>query len=344
MARNPKYMQVAQDLQQKLSSYVYQQKLPTEADLVQMYGVSRQTIRVCLDILREKNIIKSIQGSGSYYIGKQSRHEQTHRVGIITTYISDYIFPSILRGIEETLSANSYTLMLNATNNRVSTENQLLNTFNSNSIDGLIVEGTKTALPSPNTSFYLNIAGMGIPVVFIHGYYSNLKHENIIHVVTDDHRGGQIVTEHLIHQGHTNIGSLFKSDDIQGINRYSGYIDTLAKNNIPMSDSNVLWYTTESNETLINENNPSLLKIINSCTAIVCYNDEIAVKLCQILHRVPNTVRSIGSFDNNLMPALHGLDFYSVEHPKGDLGVIAAKKLLNMINGNKEQSLALEWK
>ena len=77
MARNPKYMQVAQDLKEKLATYSYNQKLPTEAELVRMYDVSRQTIRVCLDILREENIIRSLQGSGSYYIGKQSVHEST---------------------------------------------------------------------------------------------------------------------------------------------------------------------------------------------------------------------------------------------------------------------------
>ena len=343
MAKNPKYLQVANDLKDKLSTYVYDQKLPTEAELVRTYNVSRQTIRVCLDILREENIIRSVQGSGSYYIGKRSVHEKTMRIGIITTYISDYIFPSILRSIEEIFAGSSYSLMLNATNNSVFTENQILTAFNANSIDGLIVEGTKTALPSPNASFYYRLACSNIPIVFMHGYYSNLKHENIIHVVTDDHEGGCIVTERLIDQGHTAIGSIFKSDDIQGINRYSGYIDTLARRNVPMEDSNVMWYTTESRDTAIDISNPNLINMINRCSAIVCYNDQIAVKLCSILKEVPNTVRSIGSFDNNLMPDLNGMDFFSVEHPMEELGAIASRKLLNMLNGEKEQSVALAW-
>ncbi len=344
MARNPKYMQVALDLKEKLTNYTYNQKLPTEAELVQMYSVSRQTIRVCLDILREEGLIQSIQGSGSYYTGKHSTHEKTMRIGVITTYISDYIFPSILRSIEETLTQNSYSLMLNATNNSVSTESQILLTLNDSSIDGLIVEGTKTALPSPNLSFYHRLAGMNIPVVFIHGYYGNLKHENIIHVVTDDYKGGCIVTERLAEKGHRAIGSLFKSDDIQGINRYSGYIDTLAQRGIPINDSNIMWFTTESRDTTINKSNPNLLKLINSCSAVVCYNDEIAVRLADILNSVPNTVKSIVSFDNCLKPDLSGIEFFSLEHPKGELGVIAVRKLLNMINGLKEQSVALNWK
>lgn len=344
MARNPKYMQVAQDLKEKFATYTFNQKLPTEAELVKMYGVSRQTVRVCLDILREEGIIRSLQGSGSYYIGNDSFHEKTMRVGVITTYISDYIFPSILRGIEETLTSNSYSLMLNATNNSVSTENQILLSLNNRSIDGLIVEGTKTALPNPNSSFYYKLAAMNIPVVFIHGYYSNLKHDNIIHVVTDDYRGGCLVTEHLADIGHTSIGSLFKSDDIQGINRYSGYIDTLSRRGISMNDSNVMWFTTESRETMLNESNPSLISLINNCTAIVCYNDEIAVRLGSILKRLPNTVRAIGSFDSCLRPDIQGIDFFSIEHPKGELGVTAVKKLLNMIGGGKEQSVALDWK
>ncbi len=344
MARNPKYMQVAQDLKKRFTSYTYNQKLPTEAELVRMYGVSRQTVRVCLDILREEGVIRSLQGSGSYYIGSSASHERTMRVRVITTYISDYIFPSILRGIEETLSANSYSLMLNATNNSVSTESQILSAFNNSAVDGLIVEGTKTALPSPNSSFYYRLAEMNIPVVFIHGYYSGLRHDNIIHVVTDDHRGGCIVTGHLADLGHSSIGSLFKSDDIQGINRYSGYIDTLFERDLPMNDSNVMWFTTESRDTILSVNNPALIKMINSCTAVVCYNDEIALILSRILKEIPNTVRAVGSFDSCLKPDLGDIDFFSVEHPKGDLGVTAVKKLLNMIDGGREQSVELYWK
>ncbi|MBQ5342585.1 MAG: GntR family transcriptional regulator [Oscillospiraceae bacterium] len=344
MARNPKYMQVANDLKEKLAGYSYEQKLPTEAELVRMYDVSRQTIRVCLDILREENLIRSIQGSGSYYIGSHSRRDRTMRIGVITTYISDYIFPSILRGIEETLTSNSYSLMLNATNNSVSTESQILRALNESAIDGLIVEGTKTALPNPNSSFYHRLAEMNIPVVFINGYYSNLRHENIIHVVTDDHRGGCIVTERLADNGHRSIGSMFKSDDIQGINRYSGYIDTLARRDIAINDSNVMWFTTESRETIISASNPGLIKMINSCSAVVCYNDETAVRLAGILNSVPNTVKSVVSFDNCLRPDLRGADFFSIDHPKGDLGSTAVRKLLSMINGNKEQSVALDWR
>jgi len=181
-------------------------------------------------------------------------------------------------------------------------------------------------------------------VVFINGYYSNLRHENIIHVVTDDHRGGCIVTERLADDGHRSIGSLFKSDDIQGINRYSGYIDTLARRDIAINDSNVMWFTTESRETIISASNPGLIKMINSCSAVVCYNDETAVRLAGILNSVPNTVKSVVSFDNCLRPDLRGADFFSLDHPKGDLGSTAVRKLLSMINGNKEQSVALDWR
>jgi len=343
MARNPKYLQVAQDLKQRLVNYTYDQKLPTEAELVRMYNVSRQTIRVCLDILREQNIIRSVQGSGSYYIGTPSVHEKTMRVGVITTYISDYIFPSILRGIEETLSENSYSLVLKATNNRLLSESTLISSYNTKAIDGLIVEGTKTALPNPNTSFYYRLAGMGIPIVFINGYYSNLKHDNIIHVVTDDYAGGCKVTEHLLEEGCTSLGGIFKSDDLQGINRYSGYIDTLSSRGITSADSNIMWFTTESSDFMISESDPQLTKLVNSCSAVVCYNDQVASKLITILKKIPNTVKAVASFDNSMHIPADNIDFFSLEHPKGILGVTAAKKLLNMMNGQKEQSEALEW-
>ena len=64
-------------------------------------------------------------------------------IGVITTYISDYIFPSIIRGIERRLNEDNYSLLLASTNNDVAQEKKALEMMLSYGVDGLIVEPTK---------------------------------------------------------------------------------------------------------------------------------------------------------------------------------------------------------
>ena len=51
-------------------------------------------------------------------IRQKNTIEQNKTIGVITTYLSDYIFPSIIRGIENELRKSGYSLLLASTNNR----------------------------------------------------------------------------------------------------------------------------------------------------------------------------------------------------------------------------------
>lgn len=122
-----------------------------------------------------------------------------------TTYISTYIFPLILRGIENVAASNHYSLMLSATNNSIAKEREILHTILEDSVDGIIVEGTKTALPNPNLPFYKALADKNIPLVFINGYYPALldePHNKIVYAVTEDYQGSYDLTLELIKMGH----------------------------------------------------------------------------------------------------------------------------------------------
>lgn len=64
----PKYQQIADDIQHKISIGKYQpgEKMPTENILTEEYQVSRVTIRKALDLLEEQNIIMRHQGKGTF--------------------------------------------------------------------------------------------------------------------------------------------------------------------------------------------------------------------------------------------------------------------------------------
>lgn len=319
-------------------------KLPTELDLAGMYCVSRQTVRQALEKLESDGLISKVQGSGSYISESASALKKTMRIAVITTYISTYIFPSILRGIENVATSNRYSLMLSATNNSIAMERDILHNLSVNSVDGIIVEGTKTALPNPNLSFYKALADKNIPLVFFNGYYPELleaRHDKIVYVVMDDYNGSYNMTVELIRKGHRSIGGVFKSDDIQGIRRFSGYIDALTKEEIDINDDYIIWFNTETKFSI--EQQMSQSKMLSKCTAIVSYNDEIALQIIATLEKTPNKVTALKSFDGTFSAQQTGIDFKSYSHPKEILGRLAANKLFGIINGHSEESCIMPW-
>ncbi|MFA0549817.1 GntR family transcriptional regulator [Vibrio lentus] len=68
MARLPMYRQIADAIREKISSGEYKvgEALPTEAQLREVFSVSRVTVRQALKLLIENDELESVQGSGTY--------------------------------------------------------------------------------------------------------------------------------------------------------------------------------------------------------------------------------------------------------------------------------------
>ena len=202
------------------------------------------------------------------------------------------------------------------------------------------------APPWPTSSWYEKLREMDIPVVFFNGYYPALP--GSVSVTMDDRQGGFEAVEYLVARGHRKIGGIFKGDDMQGLGRYDGYTRGLLAHGLPLQDQWVVWFTSESRDALLTDDYGISLVLdqLSSCTAVVCYNDEVAVKLEKALLsrgiRVPQDVALI-SFDNSQLGELASVGLTSFDHPKESLGACAARKLIGMMEGREEQSVVLNW-
>ena len=335
-----KYAQLADSLRASIKDGTYGdgQKLPSENKLAAKTGYSRQTVRQAMSLLEAEGLTQRVQGSGTYVRSRKVQREQTHNIAVVTTYIGEYIFPAILMGIDGVLAKNGYTPLLSATRNRVDTERRVLTELLKKPIDGLILEGTKTALPNPNIDLYDEFERQGIPVVFINGFYPDVK--NPVYVVANDHDGGRIACEALIKQGCKRVAGIFKSDDMQGHRRYAGYADALRAAKISVDDDKVMWYTTENRDSLLQS---CALDVLKGCDAALCYNDEVALKVINLLSYSGLPEIAVASFDNSTLAQISATPFLSLSSPKEAIGSIAAEKLLNIINGKQEQSTVLPW-
>lgn len=346
-----KYKEIAAQLRRQITSGVYPagSLLPTEQQLCTAHNASRQTIRAALQALVDEGLIQRRQGSGSRVLSLREVPPPPQRtIAIITTNITDYIFPGVLREAEAVLSANNCATLLYATSNQVSQERRiLLDLLSQKKIDGILVEGTKTALPNPNLDLYRKLQARQIPLVFFHGGYRDL--DNAVTILDDNYNGGHQLVEYLASKGHRRIAGIFKNDDVQGHQRYAGYIDALRDLALPMDDQKIFWYSTE-NKDIMNTQSPlwdSLVApILRGCTAVVCYNDQVANSLVEFLASrnvsIPQQM-AVVSFDNSFYSSLSSCRITSLSHGQHNVGRIAAEALMQLFDGKTVHSQSVPW-
>lgn len=336
MAKTAKYQLVMEWILQQIGTgqLCVGDRLETEAKLSERFGFSRQTVRQALGELETQGVISRVQGSGSYVKSEPGEimPPLSKTVTILSSYTDSYIFPKILQAMTGHLQKRGYSTRIMFTNNHRETEKEILTELiQSASRDPIIAEPVTSALPNLNTGLYRQIRESGIPIIFFNTSYPEL---DIPHVSLNDRAAGQMAAEHLISLGHCRIGCILKNDDGQGVQRYQGYQEALAKAGIPLDESSVCWIDSTMMKHSLGEIGLSCLNRLKSCTGVVCYNDEVAYKLTQVCvqEKIPVPDRlSIVSIDNSRLTALNQIPLTSVAHPKEKLGEKVAQNLLEMI-------------
>lgn len=343
----PKYQKIADELRVQIEAgkYADAEMLPTEFAIAQEYQVSRQTVRQALAVLVRDRMIEKRQGSGSRILRGNPPPKQRYSIAVVTTYISDYIFPGILREVEKVFSENNCTPSLFATQNQVGNERKILSTLLEMPVDGILVEGSKTALPNPNLDLYHKFIERGIPLVFMHGDYQDLS--GVLSVMDDNRTGGHQLVEYLYQKGHREIAGIFKSDDIQGLQRYGGYMDALRDFDLPMEAERIFWYNTENKErVLAGEAIEQVERVLKGCSAVICYNDEIASHLVgHFMHdgiRVPEDL-AVVSFDDSQYSNFSSPRITSLSHGAYNVGRMAAELLVRQLRGEPCHSEWAPW-
>lgn len=334
-------MDIVTDIKEQISSGALMpgDKIKSENELSEEYGLSRQTVRHSIAVLLEEGFVRKVQGSGTYVTDNAISDKSNRKsIAVITTYVDAYIFPMMIQRMERVLSDAGYTVQIYFTYNRISREKSILEgLIENNEVAGIIAEATKSHLPNPNVKYYEKLKKMQIPILFINSYYENV---NIPHVSINDVQAGRIATEYLISKGHEKIGGVFKLDDGQGAKRYYGFLEAINNAGIRITGNDIIWFDTVDAD---NKENLELLykRIINrlsSRTALLIYNDETATKLMELFYRdgyeIPSDISVIGIDDSVISPDGKN-KLTSVIFPTKQLGEKAAQNMLELINNPK---------
>lgn len=335
----PKYKKIKHSIKSNILEGIItpHEKISSESQLMQQFSVSRHTVRLALGELVNEGWLYREQGAGTFCADRSSQQttslpSSNRNIAIVTTFISEYIFPSIIRGAERYLSRKGYNVSIFNTNNEYEQEKQILNQILTGNYAGVIIEPTHSASSSPNLKFYLNLEKEKIPYVMINAKYDELEP---VSFTMDDVLGGYLQTKHVMDLGHTNIACIYKTDDAQGQNRLKGFIKAHRESITTLNPKNIITYESENEFIKPLQGLKELLDLkIDRPTAVVCYNDQLVLRLFDYFRnasiRVPEDISIVG-YDDSMYSEITEIKLTSVIHPKSELGYDAAVAIIEMI-------------
>jgi LacI family transcriptional regulator len=155
---------------------------------------------------------------------------RTNTIGLLLKDISNPFSSSVHRALEDLARAEGFDVIAGSMDEMPERESELINTFISRRVDGLII------VPTTSDHKYLEKEHKsGMQFVFIDRPANNFISDT---VVATNKKSAQEATEHLIKHGHSRIAYMGDSQDIYtAAERFSGYKAALAKAKIKLDQS-----------------------------------------------------------------------------------------------------------
>ena len=221
------YTTVYNDILSKIKSGEYSvgEKLPTEIELTQKYGVSRITVARALRDLANINLVYRIKKSGTFVNGKVDKSTQLI-IPVILPFSEE--FNDLFKGIQSASLPHNIFMPFYDTKNNVTKERNALEELLKTNPDGLLVY---PCAARDNIDVYSEMLSKKIPIVCldrnIYGLTTPL-------VTTTNAKNMEQIVSYLAKQGHQHIG-YFSVNDRMAVTeeeRFKGYCSGLIKNNI----------------------------------------------------------------------------------------------------------------
>jgi len=311
----------------------------TLSDLAKMLNLSTSTISRCLRNAPDVNPVTkkkvlALANELNYEPNKLALsllNKQTNIIGVIVANL-DYVLSTMVKGIDEVALEAGYTVMVCQSNESYGRE--LVNTSRllDSLVDGFIVS------VSSETKMYdhlKKIQTKNKPLVLFDRLAAGLIAPK---VRLDNVAGGRLATQHLIDQGYKKIAVLAGQQNLDISNkRLEGYLETLKKNKIKF-DKDLIVHC-DFNQDYAYQATKELLSMKKKPEAIFTITDRMAIGAMLAIKEkglsMPDDIGLIG-FNNEPITKLVTPAISSVEQPAFELGKVAAKLLIEVMNNEAD--------
>ena len=257
------------------------------------------------------------------FFARSLRKRQTYTVGVLVPELSDNYASQVLAGVEEYLIEEGYFYLTASHRRKPDLIDEYPRLLMDRSVEGFVVIDTVLEKSLP------------LPVVVVAGHR---KIEGATNVVLDQRRAAELSLRHLHQLGHRKIafmrGGSHSSDaddrwDCLMAEARELKLAVLPELTVQISSRAA---TPEMGFGPAND----LLNRGVDFTALVCYNDVSAIGAIRAMMdrglRVPDDISVVG-FDDIQGAAFHNPSLTTIRQPLAQMGLVAARILLQRIRG-----------
>jgi LacI family transcriptional regulator len=308
----------------------------TIADVAREAGVSSMTVSRVINNKGEVSeptrqrvlsVIKRLDYRPSG-IARGLATRRTGTLGLVIPDVANPFFADVVRGVEQVAYAHGYNVFLCNSEEDPQREMEVLQSLEEKRVDGLILCSSRLEDHQLRT-----VLERHSRVVLVN---RQLDGEPVSSVVVDDATGCRLVVEMLLRAGHRAIGLLSgPTRSHSARERSRGYLAALAEAGL---EARTHWMvpcppTVDGGHSAA----LALLQAFAEITALVCYNDLVAVGVLQACvetgKSVPDQIAVVG-YDDILLAALVTPALTTCHVPRLALGAQTVHLLLDQINGN----------
>ena len=314
-------------------------KRSTMRDVAARAGVSNATVSHVINETRfvetatKERVREAIRHLG-YRPNVAARSLTTQRtriIGLIVSDVTNTFFAELMRGIEDVLIANGYSLMLCNTNEVLEREEYYIDILLRQGVDGIIA-----AAASQNWDALNEAAKLNIPIVMLDRTFEDAVSP---YVGVDNRHSAFLGTSYLVERGYANIGILAGFQRLSTMrDRLAGYEDALTAANLPLRaewriDSPLsIEDGTRAMKALMNL--PERPRAVFICNNLLSLGALMGMQ--ELGLSCPDDVAIVG-FDDHPWAQVSNPPLTVLRQPTYAIGETAAHKVLNALNDDESE-------
>jgi DNA-binding LacI/PurR family transcriptional regulator len=262
---------------------------------------------------------------------------QTRSVGVVTTYVGRYFFGQVLAGAEGVLREAGYDVLLYVLPDDAARADFFERMPLRRRVDGVLI--ITMPLTEPQVEQFM---ALGVPLSCV-----GMDLPGMSSVRIDDVAGARTATNHLVNLGHERIAMIGGGVSESEPNPFTTPDDRTGGYRTALVEAGLTWtpeyevdgkYTSQGGDRAMGD----LLSLRHPPTAVFAHSDRMAVGAMHALRwaglSCPADMSIVG-FDDHEVAA--PVDLTTIAQPMPDQGAIAARHLLESLEGTPPQHVVL---
>lgn len=314
--------------------------MATIKDVAKLAGVSTSTVSHVLNRTRfvsdeKRELVEQAVRELNYRpssIARSLKVQQTRTLGMLVTASRNPFFAEVVHGVERRCYERGYTLFLCNTEGDIKRMEANLDALEEKRVDGLLL------LCSEVNDEIINLieAERSVPIVV---FDWGTESDNVDRIYDNSLSGARLATEHLIQNGHTNIGCIAGPQDRRSAKeRLQGFRESMAQSGLPMREEWIIEgdYGCEGGVGAMLQLSgldelPSALFVCNDMMAIGLLNEAARLGI-----RVPEDLSVIG-YDNVYISRFTVPSLTTIHQPKKKIAAQAVDTLIDRLSSKRSE-------